>query len=99
MLNETTASFTAIVPNNQYFAIGFGKTMTNCDMVLWQANGNASLVTDLWSTGRSTPGKDAIQNYQSNFTFNGTHVEFVSVRLLNTSDAKDAVIPYVREIN
>ena len=95
MVNATTARFTATVPNNQYFSIGFGKTMTNCDMVLWQANGNSSLITDLWSTGRSTPARDPIQNYASNFTFNGTHVEFSSDRNLTTNDTRDTVIPYV----
>ena len=42
MPNSNTVRFQATVPNNQYFSIGFGKTMSNCDMVIWQANGNNS---------------------------------------------------------
>ena len=39
------------MPQDNYFAIGFGKSMLNIDMILWQANGNNSAVSDLWSTG------------------------------------------------
>jgi len=27
--------FNAIIPDNNYFSIGFGSTMTNTDMILW----------------------------------------------------------------
>jgi hypothetical protein len=51
---------------------------------------------DLWSTGHSTPSTDAKQDYTSNFTSNGTHVEFISDRLLNTGDtSQDTIIPLV----
>ena len=54
-----TVSFYVIVPNNQYFAIGFGSSMFGADMVMWQANGNSSKAVDLYSTGESTPSTDA----------------------------------------
>ena len=54
----TTIRFLVVVPNNQYFAIGFGKTMTNCDMVIWQAASAQSRVQDLYSFDRSTPTID-----------------------------------------
>ena len=50
--------FTATVPNNNYFSIGFGSTMYSTDMILWQASGASSKVTDLWSTSESTPLTD-----------------------------------------
>jgi len=51
-LNTTIDQFTfiATVPNNNYFSIGFGPTMTNTDMILWQANGaSGSRTSDMWS--------------------------------------------------
>jgi hypothetical protein len=48
----------ATVKNNQYFSIGYGPIMKNCDMVVWQANGNKSKTTDLWSIGYPVPNAD-----------------------------------------
>jgi hypothetical protein len=72
--------------------------MTNCDMVIWQANGKDSVVQDLWSTGRDTPRIDQRQDYVSTYTFNTTHVSFVSDRKINTKDSQDFVIKNVRKI-
>jgi hypothetical protein len=49
MIDNVTVRFNVTVPNNNYFSVGFGKTMTNCDMVMWQANGEQSKTVDLWS--------------------------------------------------
>lgn len=87
MLNSTHARFQVTMPQGHYFSIGFGPTMTNCDMVIWQANGKDSRVQDLWSVGRDTPRIDTRQDYVSSFTFNETHVSFVSDRKLNTGDS------------
>lgn len=73
--------------------------MTNCDMVIWQANGKDSKVQDLWSTGRDTPKIDKRQDYVSTYTFNSTHVSFVSDRKLNTRDSQDFVIKNVRSFS
>jgi hypothetical protein len=88
-----TIRFQVVVPNGQYFSIGFGKTMTNCDMVIWEANGMNSKALDLWSTGRSVPMTDPSQDYTTTFDYNGTHVTFTSTRKLNTGDRYDYVIP------
>eukprot|EP00347_Sterkiella_histriomuscorum_P007376 403349177 len=90
----TTARFQATVPNNQYFSIGFGKTMTNCDMVLWQAQQASSKVQDMYSRGRYQPDIDSKNNYVTNFTYNNTHTVFTSDRLLSTGDSLDYIIPY-----
>jgi len=59
MSGPTTVSFRTVMPDNDYFAIGFGSSMTNTDMILWQSNGANSKATDLWSTGHSTPTTDS----------------------------------------
>lgn len=41
------------MPDTQYFSIGFGGSMADCDMIAWHANGqNKSYVVDYWSTKR-----------------------------------------------
>ena len=52
-------TFVATVPNNNYFAIGFGTSMRNTDMILWQAIGEKSVTTDLWSTSYGRPATDS----------------------------------------
>ncbi|CDW73069.1 cytochrome b5-like heme steroid binding domain containing protein [Stylonychia lemnae] len=94
MLDQTTVRFNAIVPNNQYFSIGFAKTMTNCDMIIWQAKQDQSTAIDLYSRGRYTPDIDTIQSYLTSFKYNSTHTEFISDRQLITNDTMDQVIPY-----
>ncbi len=71
--------------------------MTNCDMVIWQANGlmNSNII-DLYSYGQTTPVVDKQQDYVSTKVYNGTHVIFTSDRKINTGDPKDFVIPLVR---
>ena len=95
MKDNNNIRMNVTVPNNHYFSVGFGKTMTNCDMVLWQANGLQSKTVDLWSKGRFTPDTDSQQDYNSTFTYNGTHVIFISDRKMNTGDSLDFVIKNV----
>jgi len=60
-LNTTTNQFkfTATVPNNNYLSIGFGSSMTNTDMILWQANGaTSSRTSDMWSLTYQIPLND-----------------------------------------
>ena len=56
---EDTLLITALVPRNTYFAVGFGRTMTDTDMIIWQNYGIDSPTTDLWSTGYSRPSTDS----------------------------------------
>jgi hypothetical protein len=42
MIDDANIRMNVTVPNNHYFSVGFGKTMTNCDMIIWQANGQQS---------------------------------------------------------
>ena len=58
MSKPDTVSFQVVVPNNNYFSIGFGSTMWSTDMVVWMANGYQSQTIDLWSTGDWKPLTD-----------------------------------------
>ena len=80
--------FTATVPDNNYFSIGFGPTMYNTDMILWQASGATSKVTDLWSTKHATPLTDNKNDLVSSFEVNADSksVTFTTTRKLNTND-------------
>jgi hypothetical protein len=57
-------NFNAELPVNSWLAIGFGGTMTNCDMILMQAFSTlaSSKVSDLWSTSHSTPYPDKVDS-------------------------------------
>ena len=80
--------FQATVPNNSYFAIGFGKNMRNTDMILWQANSANSITSDLWSTGTVTPSIDKKNDLTTSFTVSKDKksVTFITERLLDTKD-------------
>lgn len=52
--------FKATVKANTYFSVGFGKSMTDCDMVVFQGQGESGLVTDRWSVGYDVPMLDLI---------------------------------------
>ena len=65
MSKPDTVSFQVVVPNNNYFSIGFGSTMWSTDMVVWMANGYQSQTIDLWSTGDWKPLTDGQQDYNT----------------------------------
>ena len=65
MSKPDTVSFQVVVPNNNYFSIGFGSTMRSTDMVVWMANGYQSQTIDLWSTGHDKPLTDGQQDYNT----------------------------------
>ena len=46
------------MPDNMWFGIGFGPSMTETDMIAWRANGDESVVEDFWSTTRDEPRLD-----------------------------------------
>lgn len=98
MPTATTVRFRVVVPVNNWFAVGFGKTMSSCDMVIWESNGKNSACYDLWSYGETTPEIDQQQDYTTTFTYNKTHTVFTSDRKLNTGDVYDFIIPTVSEV-
>ena len=61
-------NFEIEIPTGTYLAIGFGESMINTDVVLWQAPAdNDATVSDLWSTTYSAPKLDDIQNVKLDF--------------------------------
>ena len=95
MPTTSTVQYIVVVPANNYFAIGYGLTMFNTDMIAWQANGTNSTAVELYSTGEVAPTIDAHQDYNTTFTFNSTHTTFISTRSLSTGDPGDFIIPTV----
>jgi len=57
--------FNAHVKTGSYLAVGFGTSMTNADMVAWEAGANpeASICQDLYSTGETRPILDSNNEY------------------------------------
>ncbi len=53
-----TINFIVNVPHNSYFAIGFGTSMTDTDMLAFRSSKDKSKVEDLWSTGHTKPMTD-----------------------------------------
>ena len=61
--NATSEVFiVADVPANNYFSLGFGETMYNTDMILWQNFQTSTKTTDLWSTSHDRPVSDTKQS-------------------------------------
>lgn len=63
--------FKATVKANMYFSVGFGRTMKDCDMVVFQGQGASGLVTDRWSVGYGVPMLDIVQDYESSGSLKG----------------------------
>ena len=50
--------FRVVVPDNSWFSIGFGNTMTNTDMITWSVENETGRTVDYWSTDREKPKED-----------------------------------------
>lgn len=52
-LDEAASELVLIadIPNDSWFAIGFGTSMTNTDMIVWFAKQGQGAIRDLWSSG------------------------------------------------
>lgn len=80
---EQHVRFTVLVQDGTYTAFGWGPTMTNTDMVVWQANGKKSTVLDLYSTGHNPPSVDAVSAYDTKITVVEGFILFESTRDLD----------------
>jgi hypothetical protein len=47
------------MPDKQWFSIGFGRDMTDVDMITWFSDGDASYVKDYWSIAKKVPEEDS----------------------------------------
>ena len=74
------------VPDGNWFAIGYGSSMTNTDMVWWSANTTNSTQLDLYSLTTTTPSIDAQNAYTTVWTLmDDNSVKFRSTRPLNVN--------------
>ena len=78
----------ATVPDGQYLAIGYGRGMSNKDMVFFP--GSSSDLKDLYSISYRTPSVDSSSAYvdTEKVSSNGVH-SYTTYRALSTGDVKD----------
>lgn len=94
-INATYFQMNALVPINHWFSIGFGNSMSDTYMIVWQAfSNNNSKAGDYYSRGHNTPSFDANQYTITTYTSNATYVNFTSVRALNTGDSSQYIFKY-----
>lgn len=84
-INDVIVYDVCVQPNT-WFAIGYGSSMTNTDMVWWSGNGTYSSQLDLYSTGTTTPNIDPVNYYNTTWMVNGDgSTTFRSTRPLNVN--------------
>jgi len=82
----------ARVPDNTYLSVGWGETMYETDMIVWQATKKGES-SDLLSLDHSTPKIDESQDYKTTMKKYKGGKKFTSVRSLDTGDTEqDRVI-------
>ena len=85
------------MPNHYYVAFSYGGTHINSDMIVFKADGTASMFYDMYSYGYNEPVKDFTNNYSgsASYTQSTDSVYFQYTRYLNTYD----VLDYVMDLN
>jgi len=83
--------FKAVIPNNSWFSIGFGPTMTDTDMIAWFAEKGVGSVKDYWSGSHSAPEEDSVNNLidmTTPFYDSATDkITFITKRALDTGNS------------
>ena len=83
--------FKAVVPDNSWFSIGFGNSMSNTDMIAWHVSDGVGESLDYYSTSHSAPELDSVSNLieDDNPVFDSASqsMTFVTRRKLDTGDA------------
>lgn len=84
--------FRVDMPNNSWFAIGFGKNMSNTDMIAWFADNGRGQARDYYSTSHSTPELDDVSNLtlgmMPRYNSSTDRMVFLTRRKLDTGDEK-----------
>ena len=84
--------FKAVVPNNAWFSIGFGESMTNTDMIGWFVKDKAGSTVDYWSTSHAAPEEDTTSDLTEDrpaaYDAATDKMTFVTRRLLDTGDTE-----------
>lgn len=85
--------------------MGFGATMKDTDMIIWQAQDSSASAsdhtyTDLWSTRFGRPGTDNQQDVTCTSAPNdsNTAIKYSCQRAFNTGDAEDFIVPYDQDL-
>lgn len=95
---KSKVKFVATVGLNKYFSIGFGSSMVNTDMLIFQATGSGT-VTDAYSKDYAAPPPDKIQNLEDiSIVIEGGVYTFTCYRDLDTGDSQDYVITLDQEM-
>jgi hypothetical protein len=86
------------MPDDAWFAIGFGSSMRNIDMIGWFSDNGVGSVKDYWSIDKFTPTEDSISNISQDsapsFDAATGRMTFVTRRALDTGDSsQDYLIP------
>jgi hypothetical protein len=89
--NAEELVFKAVIPNNSWFAIGFGPTMTNTDMIAWFADDKIGETRDLWSTSHAAPKIDEtnslVEFSAPSYDAATDMMTFITRRALDTGDS------------
>lgn len=89
--NGARLVFKVKIPNNSWFSIGFGASMTNTDMIAWFANDKVGLTKDYWSTSHDDPEEDLTSNLITGrapvYDSVTDKMTFVTIRALDTGDS------------
>lgn len=85
-------------PDDSWFSIGFGNTMSNTDMISWSVNNGKGKARDLWSTNYSAPiedeNSDLVEAEEPSFDSDSKRMTFVTRRPLDTGDTEqDYLVP------
>lgn len=79
------------MPNNSFFSIGFGATMSNTDMIVWFVTDKVGETKDYWSIDHRPPTLDTVQNVKDDsapvYDDVTNKMVFITRRPLDTGDA------------
>jgi len=102
---EKEIVFKAVVPDQSWFSIGFGSSMTDCDMIAWRVTRGKGKVEDYWCSGshHPVPSLDKQQDTRLDgdpfFDRATKRMTFVTRRKLDTGDlSQDFVVPLDKAI-
>ena len=86
--SKSMVKFEADVGKDQWFAVGFGPSMRDVDMVVFQGK-DEGVLQDLWQSGAyyATPDPDVQQDYKDvKIEVEGDRYHFTAYREMDTGD-------------
>ena len=87
-------NYIADIPNKSYLGLGYGTSMTNTDMYIWQENSSGNINYPAYTTGHEQPVEYASDCYILNSVVEGSSsVSFSMSRSLDCNTGQTYVIP------